>query len=162
MLMQANLFWDNSIANMLNLLCGKSHASSSFQSKDTVEADLSPPFPKTRFKKPTWNRPNLSIPVYSYMTTLKLLFLHLIYYVFSQKQVKYSDCNWTRSHNHLVLKWTLNHLTKRVRGMTRTHSQVEYRLPFMTPLTPSGWWTKCAYKGSPMKKEIVFIIKFLN
>ena len=23
-----------------------------------------------------------------------------------------SDCNWTRTHNHLVHKWTLNHLAK--------------------------------------------------
>ena len=23
-----------------------------------------------------------------------------------------SDCNWTRTHNHLVCKWTLNHLAK--------------------------------------------------
>ena len=21
------------------------------------------------------------------------------------------DCNWTQTHNHLVYKWTLNHLT---------------------------------------------------
>ena len=26
-----------------------------------------------------------------------------------------SDCNWTRSHNHLVRKWTLNHLAKLAR-----------------------------------------------
>ena len=73
LLMQANLFWDNSIIIQLNLLCEKLHASSSFQSKDIVEADLPPPFHKTRFKKPTWNRPNLSMPAYSSMTTLKLL-----------------------------------------------------------------------------------------
>ena len=27
-----------------------------------------------------------------------------------------SDCNWTRSHNHLVHKQTLNHLAKMLRG----------------------------------------------
>ena len=25
---------------------------------------------------------------------------------------RWSDCNWTRTQNHLVLKWTLNHLAK--------------------------------------------------
>ena len=37
-----------------------------------------------------------------------------------------SDCNWTRTQNHLVLKRTLNHLAKlakRVRDMTRTYSK---------------------------------------
>ena len=41
--MQANLFKDNSIVIKLNLLRAKLHASSSFQSKDTIEADLPPP-----------------------------------------------------------------------------------------------------------------------
>ena len=27
-------------------------------------------------------------------------------------QSRYSDCNWTRTQNHLVLKRTLNHLAK--------------------------------------------------
>ena len=52
-----------------------------------------------------------------------------------------SDCNWTRTQNHLVLKQTLNHLAKltkwlsnyiecgftpkRVRDMTKTYSQLE-------------------------------------
>ena len=26
--------------------------------------------------------------------------------------LKLRDCNWTRTHNHLVWKWTLNHLAK--------------------------------------------------
>ena len=29
-----------------------------------------------------------------------------------QGQVFISDCNWTRTHNHLVHKRTLNHLAK--------------------------------------------------
>ena len=68
-------------------------------------------------------------------------------------QRKYlSDCNWTRTHNHLVHKRTLNHLAKlakclskefldiqatiecgftlkRVRDMIRTYSQGKYYLP---------------------------------
>ena len=28
---------------------------------------------------------------------------------------RWSDCNWTRTQNHLVLKWTLNHLAKRAK-----------------------------------------------
>ena len=41
-----------------------------------------------------------------------------------------SHCNWTRTHNHLVRKGTLNHLAKlasfkkRVRDMIRTYSQM--------------------------------------
>ena len=31
------------------------------------------------------------------------------------------DCNWTRTHNHLVRKRTLNHLTKLAK-LTRTYS----------------------------------------
>ena len=29
---------------------------------------------------------------------------------FSEKDLAQSDCNWTRTHNHLVHKRTLNHL----------------------------------------------------
>ena len=32
------------------------------------------------------------------------------------KLVSLSDCNWTRTQNHLVLKRTLNHLAKLVLG----------------------------------------------
>ena len=42
-----------------------------------------------------------------------------------EEPMKGSDCNWTRTHNHLVRKQTLNHLaklTKRVCDMTRTSS----------------------------------------
>ena len=53
-----------------------------------------------------------------------------------------SDCNWTRTQNHLVLKRTLNHLAKldiqatiecgftlkRVRDMTRTYRVVQCAL----------------------------------
>ena len=42
-----------------------------------------------------------------------------------------SDCNWTRTHNHLDRKWKLNHLAKLARftlkgvhDMTRTYSQI--------------------------------------
>ena len=30
-----------------------------------------------------------------------------------------SDCNWTRTHNHLVHKWTLNHLAKLAKWSSR-------------------------------------------
>ena len=36
----------------------------------------------------------------------------------------FSDCNWTRTHNHLVHKRTLNHLAKLVRDMIRTYSKM--------------------------------------
>ena len=38
--------------------------------------------------------------------------------------MQWSDCNWTRTQNHLVLKRTLNHLAKRVHDITRTYSQM--------------------------------------
>ena len=28
------------------------------------------------------------------------------------RTIKYNDCNWTWTHNHLIRKWTLNHLAK--------------------------------------------------
>ena len=33
-----------------------------------------------------------------------------------------SDCNWTRAHNHLVHKWTLNHLAKLTKRLSFTVS----------------------------------------
>ena len=42
-----------------------------------------------------------------------------------------SDCNWTRTHNQLVQKWTLNHLTK---------------LGQFTAC-PSGWKSCCSNKA---------------
>ena len=39
----------------------------------------------------------------------ELLFLSLIFHLLLKLL---SDCNWTRTHNHLVNKWTLNYLTK--------------------------------------------------
>ena len=33
-------------------------------------------------------------------------------FFFQQPVVNISDCNWTRTHNHLVCKQTLNHLAK--------------------------------------------------
>ena len=45
------------------------------------------------------------------------------------------DCNWTRTHNHLVRKRTLNHLAKLTRftlkresDMTRTYSHITLSL----------------------------------
>ena len=87
LLTQANLFWDNQIVIKLNLLYAKLDSSSSSQSKDTVEADLPLPFPKTKFKKPTWKRPILSVSIYSGMTPLKLLssiFTGAILYIFTE------------------------------------------------------------------------------
>ena len=72
-----------------------------------------------------------------------------------------SDCNWTRTHNHLVHKWTLNHLAKlakwlsvdiecgftlkRIRDMIRTYSQMHYTDKYsqhssiIWPVWLNGW-----------------------
>lgn len=87
LLTQANLFWDKWIEIKLNLLYAKLDSSSSSQSKDTVEADLPFPFSKTRFKKPNWKRPILSVWIYSGMTPLKLLssiFTGATLYIFTE------------------------------------------------------------------------------
>ena len=34
---------------------------------------------------------------------------------YKKSQKEFNDCNWTRTHNHLVHKRTLNHLVKLVK-----------------------------------------------
>ena len=41
-----------------------------------------------------------------------------------RKQISKSDCNWTRTQNHLVLKRTLNHLAKLVWISVWIHSEM--------------------------------------
>ena len=52
------------------------------------------------------------------LSTWRFLFLMM---QLSMLSVIISDCNWTRTHNHLLHKWTLNHLAK------------------LRPIWPNGW-----------------------
>ena len=39
---------------------------------------------------------------------------------------RWSDCNWTRTQNHFVLKWTLNHLTKLAKWLSCVLSTYQF------------------------------------
>ena len=60
---------------------------------------------------------------------------------------RWSDCNWTRTQNHLVLKRTLNHLAKWNAYMTRQEHTVKCTIQISTqntaqsfrPVWPNGW-----------------------
>ena len=64
-----------------------------------------------------------------------------------------NDCNWTRTQNHLVRKWKLNHLAniecgftlKRARDMTRTYRLVQMLLE-QSRTFYFLWWNKSNIK----------------
>ena len=50
----------------------------------------------------------------------------------------WSDCNWTRTQNHLVLKWTLNHLAKLAKWLSCVLSTYLYGCTWLYVLVMSS------------------------
>ena len=59
--------------------------------------------------------------------------LHVKELLARHKIWRLSDCNWTRTQNHLFRKWTLNHLTKLTKGWV-----------FIYELSGSGFESSCS------------------
>ena len=70
-------------------------------------------------------------------------------------RLRLSDCNYTRTHNLLVRKWTLNHLAKLVNGLScvvRTYLNIVFDCMFLSCQVPVSKWIYILYSYLKVKK----------
>ena len=74
---------------------------------------------------------------------------------------RWSDCNWTRTQNHLVLKRTLNHLAKLAKWLScvlSTYLHSAFDCMFLSCHTRVSWWIHALYltecQGTPCSKQV--------
>ena len=76
-----------------------------------------------------------------------------------------SDCNWTRTHNHLVRKRTLNHLTKLTKWLSWVVSTYLYGVfdcMFLSCHVCVSQWNKSKPGSNGGNKNAIFMFLFLT
>ena len=74
---------------------------------------------------------------------------------------RWSDCNWTQTQNHLVLKRTLNHLAKLAKWLNcvlSTYLHSAFDCMFLSCHVRVSWWIHTLYltecQGTPSSKQV--------